>query len=551
MSPSLCPSFRAMVPQWRHNSISHHNNKTFRFWVLLHSKIKFCFPSSPISSSFSDDSLSLPKKTQLGYDPSEELFGLASDLQPRDVISDASRPRSWFGPNGQYIRELPCPSCRGRGYTPCAECGIEGSRLDCEQCNGKGTKTCHQCLGDCVIWEESIDERPWEKARSISPVKVKEDDEVDNLEIKLAVRRKSKRVYHSQPPEVGLKISRSLKSLNATTGLFSKRMKIIHRDPMLHAQRVAAIKKAKGAADARKRASEAMKDFFRDPENRRRRSISMKGVKFYCKNCGREGHRKHYCPELHDNMTDRRFKCRLCGEKGHNRRTCPKSKSNESENKIPRHHCCRICGQSGHNRRTCHQQSGAEPSGPTKRTCTCRLCLGWQLFMFNPQKKRKTNYLKLTRFANSAFELTCIAIGDGNGRGGHDGIDEPIGAVRQGHVVNPDIGRTEHGDGVTVTNGTEPEVEDRVPNKTTRGRDNVVNPDVVTCRPCHRWFVNFRKIGKRRGDYCCKGQEEHLSISIARRLCICNASEPLGSLGLLASYAVRGVAFICKEKDKF
>lgn len=55
-------------------------------------------------------------------------------------------------------------------------------------------------------------------------------------------------------------------------------MKIIHRDPMLHAQRVAAIKKAKGTADARKRTSEAMRDFFRDPENRRRRSISMKGV---------------------------------------------------------------------------------------------------------------------------------------------------------------------------------------------------------------------------------------------------------------------------------
>lgn len=33
-----------------------------------------------------------------------------------------------------------------------------------------------------------------------------------------------------------------LQSLNAKTGLFSKRMKIIHRDPMLHAQRVAAIK---------------------------------------------------------------------------------------------------------------------------------------------------------------------------------------------------------------------------------------------------------------------------------------------------------------------
>ncbi|GMP58221.1 hypothetical protein CsSME_00021962 [Camellia sinensis var. sinensis] len=74
---------------------------------------------------------------------------------------------SWFGPNGQYIKELPCPSCRGRGYTPCTECGIERSRLDCSQCNGKGIKTCHQCSGDCVIWEESIDEQPWEKARSM------------------------------------------------------------------------------------------------------------------------------------------------------------------------------------------------------------------------------------------------------------------------------------------------------------------------------------------------------------------------------------------------
>lgn len=44
-----------------------------------------------------------------------------------------------------------------------------------------------------------------------SPLKVKEDDEVDNLEIKLNVKRKSKRVYQSPPPEVNLKISRSLK----------------------------------------------------------------------------------------------------------------------------------------------------------------------------------------------------------------------------------------------------------------------------------------------------------------------------------------------------
>lgn len=55
----------------------------------------------------------------------------------RDETSVVPKPQSWFGPNGQYIRELPCPTCRGRGYTPCTECGIERSRLDCSQCNGK------------------------------------------------------------------------------------------------------------------------------------------------------------------------------------------------------------------------------------------------------------------------------------------------------------------------------------------------------------------------------------------------------------------------------
>ncbi|KAJ6771544.1 ZINC KNUCKLE (CCHC-TYPE) FAMILY PROTEIN [Salix koriyanagi] len=248
------------------------------------------------------------------------------------------------------------------GYTPCSECGIDRFRLDCSLCNGKGMMTCRQCLGDCVIWEESIDEQPWEKARSISPFKVKEDDEVDNLEIKL-VKKKSKRVYQSLSPEVGMKISQSLKSLNAKTGLFSKRMKMIHRDPMLHAQRVAAIKKAKGTAAARKRASETLKAFFSDPENRKKRSIAMKGVKFYCSNCGREGHRKHYCPELKDSSVDRRFKCRLCGKKGHNRRTCPKSRMSNQKGKVTWHHRCRICRQRGHNRRSCPQGIGIKLGG--------------------------------------------------------------------------------------------------------------------------------------------------------------------------------------------
>ncbi|XP_035842351.1 uncharacterized protein LOC110921692 isoform X1 [Helianthus annuus] len=347
----LSSSIRIFTPQW---------NQSNRKWLLSHRKKKHSFTVC-CSSLNDDDSISPthnPKTSEMSYDPSEDLFGVSAYLQPsnfRKSLPSSSTPRSWFGPNGQYIKELPCPSCRGRGYTPCNMCGIERSRLDCSQCNGKGMVTCHQCAGECVIWEESIDERPWEKARSISPLKVKEDDEVDNLEIKLSARNKSKRVYKSPSAEVRLKISRSLKSLNAKTGLFTNRMKIIHGDPELHAQRVAAIKKSKGSADARKHASQSMKAFFSDPENRRKRSISMKGVNFFCKNCGRKGHRRHYCPELDKDSADRRFRCSLCGEKGHNKRSCKKDDSFESKVKSSKQPCCSICGKPGHNRRTCLQ----------------------------------------------------------------------------------------------------------------------------------------------------------------------------------------------------
>lgn len=174
-----------------------------------------------------------------------------------------------------------------------------------------------------------------------------------------------------------------LQSLNAKTGLFSKRMKIIHRDPMLHAQRVAAIKKAKGTAAARKRASEALKVFFSDPENRRKRSIAMKGVKFYCRHCGREGHRRHYCPELKSILINRQFVCGICGEKGHNRRTCPKSRLSSHKSAVRRLHHCKICGQRGHNSRTCPKLIGVKSSVDIKKgfhssgrrgAYKCKLC---------------------------------------------------------------------------------------------------------------------------------------------------------------------------------
>lgn len=338
----MCSSLRLWLQPWTNRSSS---------FVFLHSRRSTTFFSVRILSSFKDDSSSVLRPNQLSYDPSEELFGLGADLSQRDSSSNGSEPRSWFGPNGQYIRESPCPSCRGRGYTPCSQCGIERSRLDCPECNGKGMITCSQCSGDCVIWQESIDERPWENARSSSPLKVEEDDEVDNLDLQLEVRKKSKRVYQSTSPEVGLKISRSLKSLNAKTGLFSKRMKIIHRDPALHAQRVTAIKKTKGTDASRKHASEVMKAYFSDPENRRKRSIIMQGRKFFCSLCGAEGHRKYYCPELKGKLIQ--WTCSICGEKGHNKRSCWKLKAKSKKRKVQRRHKCGVCGKYGHNKRSC------------------------------------------------------------------------------------------------------------------------------------------------------------------------------------------------------
>ncbi|XP_059073508.1 uncharacterized protein LOC131855810 [Cryptomeria japonica] len=110
-----------------------------------------------------------PLKFQLDWDPFEDLFGVGIDMEPRNITFSRPEPRSWIGPNGQYVKELPCPSCRGRGYMLCSECGIHRSSPSCPQCHGKGLSTCRQCLGECVIWEESVDELPWERARTRFP----------------------------------------------------------------------------------------------------------------------------------------------------------------------------------------------------------------------------------------------------------------------------------------------------------------------------------------------------------------------------------------------
>lgn len=110
--------------------------------------------------------------------------------------------------------------------------------------------------------------------------------------------------------------------------------------------------------------------------------IFLAGIRFYCSYCGREGHRRHYCPELRDSLIDRRFRCRVCGKKGHNRRTCNKPGWRYTKSPAAKSPHCRICSQSGHNRRTCPKRVRAVRVSndmkikliSARKTCTCRLC---------------------------------------------------------------------------------------------------------------------------------------------------------------------------------
>eukprot|EP00249_Psilotum_nudum_P027662 c3560_g1_i1 orf=296-1132(+) len=235
-------------------------------------------------------------------------------------------PRSWYGPDGQLIRELPCPSCRGRGYIICPQCKVGSPEACCLDCHGKGLRTCLECLGERVVKEESLDEMLWEKAQSCSPLQVEDDEAIDSMEIQLAPEKKSKRVYGSPSQEVREKIRQALKKLNAQTGSISRRMRHNLSDPIINAKRIAAIKEAKRTDEARRAISEKLRLYFQKPENRLKRSLSLRGAEFRCSLCKEKGHRRRSCPSLPKPVrrkeTSRPYHCSLCGQLGHSRTTC-------------------------------------------------------------------------------------------------------------------------------------------------------------------------------------------------------------------------------------
>lgn len=96
------------------------------------------------------------------------------------------------------------------------------------------------------------------------------------------------------------------------------------------------------------------------------------GVKFSCRHCGKEGHRRHFCPKLgyvkkSRSYPTRVYRCGLCQQVGHTRRHCPLKDSVQASDPTslirrykPRAkgvkrgtYKCGHCHQTGHSRRTC------------------------------------------------------------------------------------------------------------------------------------------------------------------------------------------------------
>lgn len=46
-------------------------------------------------------------------------------------------PSIGYVPEGQYVKEMPCPTCRGRGYLRCDQCNLGNLQEHCPRCSGK------------------------------------------------------------------------------------------------------------------------------------------------------------------------------------------------------------------------------------------------------------------------------------------------------------------------------------------------------------------------------------------------------------------------------
>ena len=72
-----------------------------------------------------------------------------------------------------------------------------------------------------------------------------------------------------------------------------------------------------------------------------------------------------------------------------------------------------------------------------------------------------------------------MVVGDGDGGGSLDGIDQSILTMGHGIMVNPNVGWTINGDSITITSASIAKVIDRIPNKSSWAWNNVVNVEAM------------------------------------------------------------------------
>lgn len=88
-----------------------------------------------------------------------------------------------------------------------------------------------------------------------------------------------------------------------------------------------------------------------------------------------------------------------------------------------------------------------------------------------------------------------VAVGDGDGGGAHNDVDEAILAVGHGNVVDPNVGRSEDRDAVTVALCPDSDMIDGVPDVATTTGGNVMNVKIVDDDVLHKLNRDASTVG--------------------------------------------------------
>lgn len=135
------------------------------------------------------------------------------------------------------------------------------------------------------------------------------------------------------------------------------------------------------------------------------------------------------------------------------------------------------------------------------------ICLSVKMTVINILPSNNSMRIKTNNIASKIFvrEVSSImhylvvmgevAVRDSNGSGAHDGVNEPILAIRHGHVINPNVGGTKDGDTITITLGPKPYMVLRVPDVPSSTRKDVMYVKVMDNNILNKLYGNASTVG--------------------------------------------------------